>query len=154
VLSGVPGDVDTLVFPNYESLPERDDVRHPFLEVTLFKKNYAHVLSGGWGGGVLCLRGRCCVWRWWFLAMATALCRLLWVGGRLGYVVGGSGGAAQKQEVDGATGVTVVLTRPAPVPQTCTSSRTAWWRAATPTTSLPTATANRVSALFLIVSHF
>jgi hypothetical protein len=45
VLSGVPGDVDTLVFPNYESLPERDDVRHPFLEVTLFKKNYAHVLS-------------------------------------------------------------------------------------------------------------
>lgn len=57
VLSGVPGDVDTLVFPNYESLPERDDVRHPFLEVTLFKKNYAHVLSGAWvvvvcvGGG-------------------------------------------------------------------------------------------------------
>ncbi|KAL4853226.1 hypothetical protein ACK3TF_005740 [Chlorella vulgaris] len=45
VLGEVPADVDTLVFPNYESLPERDDVEDPFLEVTLFKKNYAHVVS-------------------------------------------------------------------------------------------------------------
>lgn len=46
VLAKVPPDVDTLVFPNYESLPEREDVADPFTEVTLFKKNYAHVLSG------------------------------------------------------------------------------------------------------------
>ncbi|EFN51864.1 hypothetical protein CHLNCDRAFT_7951, partial [Chlorella variabilis] len=45
VLGQVPADVDTLVFPNYESLPERDDVVDPFLEVTMFKKNYAHVVS-------------------------------------------------------------------------------------------------------------
>lgn len=42
----MPHDVDTLVFPNYESLPEREDVADPFLEVSLFKKNYAHVVSG------------------------------------------------------------------------------------------------------------
>lgn len=33
VLASVPADVDTLVFPNYESLPERDDVQDPFTEV-------------------------------------------------------------------------------------------------------------------------
>ena len=32
-LASVPDDVDTLVFPNYESLPERDDVQDPFTEV-------------------------------------------------------------------------------------------------------------------------
>lgn len=42
----MPADVDTLVFPNYESLPEKEDVHDPFLEVSLFKKNYAHVVSG------------------------------------------------------------------------------------------------------------
>lgn len=46
LLRNVPADVDTLVFPNYESLPERDDVADPFLEVSLFKKNYAHVVTG------------------------------------------------------------------------------------------------------------
>lgn len=46
----MPHDVDTLVFPNYESLPEREDVTDPFLEVTLFKKNYAHVVSGKGSG--------------------------------------------------------------------------------------------------------
>ncbi|CAL5218972.1 g727 [Coccomyxa viridis] len=45
VLASVPSDVDTLVFPNYESLPERDDVQDPFTEVTLFKRNYHHVVS-------------------------------------------------------------------------------------------------------------
>jgi hypothetical protein len=35
VLAGVPADVDTLVFPNYESLPERDDVQDPFTEARL-----------------------------------------------------------------------------------------------------------------------
>lgn len=34
VLTGVPADVDTIVFPNYESLPERDDVQDPFTEVS------------------------------------------------------------------------------------------------------------------------
>lgn len=48
VLGKVPADVDTLVFPNYESLPEREDVADPFLEVSLFKKNYAHVVSGAY----------------------------------------------------------------------------------------------------------
>jgi hypothetical protein len=33
VLAAVPPDVDTMVFPNYESLPERDDVQDPFTEV-------------------------------------------------------------------------------------------------------------------------
>jgi len=55
VLAQVPADVDTLVFPNYESLPERDDVTDPFLEVSLFKKNYAHVVSGEGPGRCLCL---------------------------------------------------------------------------------------------------
>lgn len=45
VLEGVPEDVDTVVFPNYESLAESVDVTAPFMEVTLFKKNYAHVNS-------------------------------------------------------------------------------------------------------------
>ena len=34
VLAAVPADVDTLVFPNYESLPERDDVQDPFTEAS------------------------------------------------------------------------------------------------------------------------
>ena len=33
VLSEVPAEVDTLIFPNYESLPEREDVADPFTEV-------------------------------------------------------------------------------------------------------------------------
>ena len=39
------------MFPNYESLPEHDDVVDPFTQVTLFKKNYGHVVSGGWPAG-------------------------------------------------------------------------------------------------------
>jgi hypothetical protein len=45
VLAAYPPDVDTVVFPNYEALPERDDVASPFAAVTLFKRNYQHVLS-------------------------------------------------------------------------------------------------------------
>ena len=33
MLADVPQDVDTLVFPNYESLAERNDVSSPFEEV-------------------------------------------------------------------------------------------------------------------------
>ena len=29
----MPSDVDTFIFPNYESLPEREDVADPFTEV-------------------------------------------------------------------------------------------------------------------------
>eukprot|EP00850_Spirogloea_muscicola_P018788 SM000176S03119 [mRNA] locus=s176:29881:34134:- [translate_table: standard] len=36
-------DVDTVVFPNYETAVEREDVTDPFAEVTMFKKNYDHV---------------------------------------------------------------------------------------------------------------
>ena len=32
-MDAVPRDVDTVVFPNYESMPERDDVDDPFTEV-------------------------------------------------------------------------------------------------------------------------
>uniref|UniRef100_A0A1D2A8P6 Glycosyltransferase family 92 protein n=2 Tax=Auxenochlorella protothecoides TaxID=3075 RepID=A0A1D2A8P6_AUXPR len=45
VLGAVPSHVDSLVFPNYEALPEREDVLNPFLEVTLFKKNFQHIVS-------------------------------------------------------------------------------------------------------------
>jgi hypothetical protein len=45
LLATVPGDVDLLVFPNYESLAERTDVEDPFTEVTLFKRSYSHVES-------------------------------------------------------------------------------------------------------------
>jgi hypothetical protein len=43
LLGAVPPDVDLLVLPNYEALAERDDVGDPFAEVSLFKRNYAHV---------------------------------------------------------------------------------------------------------------
>ena len=44
VLGDVPRDVDLLVFPNYEACPETDDVSDPFREVTLFKRNFDHVV--------------------------------------------------------------------------------------------------------------
>ncbi|KAE8681879.1 Glycosyltransferase-like KOBITO 1 [Hibiscus syriacus] len=43
LLSGVPGNVDMVIFPNYESSVERDDVEEPFTEVSMFKKNYDHL---------------------------------------------------------------------------------------------------------------
>ncbi|CAH8385398.1 unnamed protein product [Eruca vesicaria subsp. sativa] len=39
----VPEDVDAVIFPNYESSVERDDIKAPFTEVSMFKKNYEHV---------------------------------------------------------------------------------------------------------------
>lgn len=48
LLSSVPQSVDLLIFPNYESLPERTDVSEPFEEVTLFKRNYAHTESSAY----------------------------------------------------------------------------------------------------------
>ena len=44
LLYNIPEDVDTLVFPNYEACPETDSVKDPFREVTLFKRNFDHVV--------------------------------------------------------------------------------------------------------------
>ncbi|KAK4767472.1 hypothetical protein SAY86_015222 [Trapa natans] len=43
LLSEVPANVDMVVFPNYESSVERDDIREPFSEISMFKKNYDHL---------------------------------------------------------------------------------------------------------------
>ncbi|XWS43096.1 hypothetical protein CRYUN_Cryun16bG0072400 [Craigia yunnanensis] len=43
LLSDVPGNVDMVVFSNFESSVERDDVKEPFTEVSMFKKNYDHL---------------------------------------------------------------------------------------------------------------
>ncbi|WOL02198.1 glycosyltransferase-like [Canna indica] len=43
LLSDVPSNVDMVVFPNYESSIERDDIKDPFTEVSMFKKNYDHL---------------------------------------------------------------------------------------------------------------
>ncbi|KAG4151542.1 hypothetical protein ERO13_D04G071700v2 [Gossypium hirsutum] len=43
LLRDLPSDVDLVVFPNYESSVERDDIKDPFGEVSMFKKNYDHL---------------------------------------------------------------------------------------------------------------
>uniref|UniRef100_A0A0R0K8A6 Glycosyltransferase family 92 protein n=3 Tax=Glycine subgen. Soja TaxID=1462606 RepID=A0A0R0K8A6_SOYBN len=43
LLLDVPGHVDMVIFPNYESSIERDDIKEPFSEVSMFKKNYDHL---------------------------------------------------------------------------------------------------------------
>ncbi|KAH7299237.1 hypothetical protein KP509_24G001800 [Ceratopteris richardii] len=43
LLADVDESVDTVIFPNYESAIESDDIRDPFTEVSMFKKNYDHV---------------------------------------------------------------------------------------------------------------
>ncbi|KAK8356700.1 hypothetical protein V6Z11_A05G374000 [Gossypium hirsutum] len=43
VLLDLPSDVDLVVFPNYESSVERDDIKDPSGEVSMFKKNYDHL---------------------------------------------------------------------------------------------------------------
>ncbi|GMN55453.1 hypothetical protein TIFTF001_024576 [Ficus carica] len=45
LLADVPGNVDMVIFPNYESSVERDDIKEPFSEVSMFKKNYDHLLK-------------------------------------------------------------------------------------------------------------
>ncbi len=44
LMAAVPANIDALVFPNYESAVERDDVSEPFTQVTLFKRNFDHVV--------------------------------------------------------------------------------------------------------------
>ncbi|KDP26203.1 hypothetical protein JCGZ_22449 [Jatropha curcas] len=43
LLSEVPRNIDMVIFPNYESSVERDDIKEPFSEVSMFKKNYDHL---------------------------------------------------------------------------------------------------------------
>ncbi|ESW21010.1 hypothetical protein PHAVU_005G033300 [Phaseolus vulgaris] len=43
LLLDVPGHVDMVIFPNYESSIERDDIKEPFSEISMFKKNYDHL---------------------------------------------------------------------------------------------------------------
>lgn len=43
LLLDVPKNVDMVIFPNYESSIERDDIKEPFSEVSMFKKNYDHL---------------------------------------------------------------------------------------------------------------
>ncbi|KAI3811728.1 hypothetical protein L1987_21457 [Smallanthus sonchifolius] len=45
LLSDVPENVDTAVFPNYESSVERDDIQEPFSEISMFKKNFDHLMK-------------------------------------------------------------------------------------------------------------
>lgn len=43
LLLDVPKNVDMVIFPNYENSVERDDIKEPFSEVSMFKKNYDHL---------------------------------------------------------------------------------------------------------------
>lgn len=43
LLKDVEKEIDVVIFPNYESAIERDDISDPFTEVSMFKKNYDHV---------------------------------------------------------------------------------------------------------------
>ncbi|EYU38251.1 hypothetical protein ABFS82_02G114200 [Erythranthe guttata] len=50
LLLDVPRNVDMVVFPNYESSVERDDIKDPFTEVSMFKKNYDHLTKDTYFG--------------------------------------------------------------------------------------------------------
>ncbi|KAL8496134.1 hypothetical protein ACS0TY_020012 [Phlomoides rotata] len=50
LLLDVPGNVDMVIFPNYESSIERDDIKDPFTEVSMFKKNYDHLTKDTYFG--------------------------------------------------------------------------------------------------------
>ncbi|XP_057533060.1 glycosyltransferase-like KOBITO 1 [Amaranthus tricolor] len=43
LLAKVPSEVDAVVFLNYEGAVERDDVKNPFDEVSMFKRNIVHL---------------------------------------------------------------------------------------------------------------
>ncbi|XP_061993705.1 glycosyltransferase-like KOBITO 1 [Rosa rugosa] len=47
LLLDVPGNVDMVIFSNYESSVERDDIKEPFTEVSMFKKNYDQLFHFG-----------------------------------------------------------------------------------------------------------
>ncbi|CAI9102891.1 OLC1v1001258C1 [Oldenlandia corymbosa var. corymbosa] len=50
LLLDVPSNVDMVIFPNYESSVERDDIKEPFTEVSMFKKNYDHLTKDTYFG--------------------------------------------------------------------------------------------------------
>ncbi|KAK4379763.1 hypothetical protein RND71_001625 [Anisodus tanguticus] len=50
LLLDVPSNVDMVIFPNYESSVERDDIKDPFTEVSMFKKNYDHLMKDTYFG--------------------------------------------------------------------------------------------------------
>ncbi|XP_016444827.1 glycosyltransferase-like KOBITO 1 [Nicotiana tabacum] len=50
LLLDVPSNVDMVIFPNYESSVERDDIKDPFTEVSMFKKNYDHLTKDTYFG--------------------------------------------------------------------------------------------------------
>ncbi|KZV19585.1 glycosyltransferase-like KOBITO 1 [Dorcoceras hygrometricum] len=50
LLLDVPSHVDMVIFPNYESSVERDDVKEPFTEVSMFKRNYDHLTKDTYFG--------------------------------------------------------------------------------------------------------
>ncbi|XP_022864662.1 glycosyltransferase-like KOBITO 1 [Olea europaea var. sylvestris] len=50
LLIDVPGNVDMVIFPNYESSIERDDIKEPFTEISMFKKNYDHLMKDTYFG--------------------------------------------------------------------------------------------------------
>lgn len=41
-LHDVHENVDMIIFPNYESNVKREDIKEPFPEVSMFKRNYDH----------------------------------------------------------------------------------------------------------------
>ncbi|VFQ91153.1 unnamed protein product [Cuscuta campestris] len=43
LLSDIPPHADMVVFPNYESSVERDNIKEPFSEVSMFKKSFDHL---------------------------------------------------------------------------------------------------------------
>ncbi|XP_073156853.1 glycosyltransferase-like At2g41451 [Henckelia pumila] len=53
LLLDVPKDVDLVVFPNYESIVEKDDIKEPFSEVSMFKKNQDHVPRDVYSGNYI-----------------------------------------------------------------------------------------------------
>ncbi|CAH9062619.1 unnamed protein product [Cuscuta europaea] len=45
LLADIPSHTDMVVFPNYESSVERDNIKEPFSEVSMFKKSYDHLIK-------------------------------------------------------------------------------------------------------------
>ncbi|KAF5469786.1 hypothetical protein F2P56_010347 [Juglans regia] len=50
LLLDVPKNVDMVIFPNYESSVEREDIKEPFTEVSMFKRNYDHLPKDAYFG--------------------------------------------------------------------------------------------------------
>ena len=62
LLAAQPADVDNLVFPNWESMPERDDVTDPFTQVLPAAACLQPVRYGHAGGPAKCREAWLDVW--------------------------------------------------------------------------------------------